>query len=64
MAGLLFVLGFAVLLGVAQLLGLTVDSRDSHDWHNPDPPGHHILPDPPDAEIISLDEYRHHGSAA
>ena len=64
MAGLLFIVGFAVLLGVAQLLGLTVDSRNNHDWHGPDAPEQHPVPDPPDAEVISLDEYRDRTTAA
>jgi len=58
MAGLLFVLAFALLLGIAQAVGLTVDSRTGRDWHNPERPDLHVVPDPPDAEIISLEEYR------
>ncbi|HEY3503201.1 MAG TPA: hypothetical protein VGN37_10525 [Actinocatenispora sp.] len=37
MSGLLFISGFAVLLGLAQLLGWVADSRDGHDWHPPQP---------------------------
>lgn len=36
MSALLFIVGFAALLGVAQLFGWTHDSRDSADWHSPE----------------------------
>jgi hypothetical protein len=34
---LVFIAAFAVLLAVAQLLGLPYDSRDGQDWHPPGP---------------------------
>jgi hypothetical protein len=37
MTALVFIAAFAVLLAVAQLLGLPHDSRDGHDWHPPRP---------------------------
>lgn len=41
MHALLFIVVFALVLGAAQLLGWTRDSRDSKDWHateeRPDP---------------------------
>jgi hypothetical protein len=36
MSALLFIVGTAALLGLAQLLGWTHDSRDSADWHASD----------------------------
>lgn len=33
MHALLFIVAFALVLGAAQLLGWTRDSRDSKDWH-------------------------------
>lgn len=38
MTALLFIAAFALLLGIAQLLGWTADSRDSRDWR-PAPAG-------------------------
>lgn len=37
MTALVFIAAFAVLLAVAQLLGLPYDSRDGQDWHPPRP---------------------------
>lgn len=62
MAGLLFILGFAVLLGAAQLIGLAVKSPGRHDDHTP--PDHHLVPDAPTAAVTRLDEYRHCRPAA
>ncbi|BCJ26496.1 hypothetical protein AB0I55_29470 [Actinocatenispora sera] len=36
MHALLFIVVFALVLGAAQLLGWTRDSRDSKDWHAPE----------------------------
>jgi|GEM_PF-5603259 len=58
MSGLLFVASFAVLLGLAQLLGLAHDSRDGHDWHPPRP-RHRVPPEPVD-NVVPL---RHRRSA-
>ncbi|HEY3503216.1 MAG TPA: hypothetical protein VGN37_10605 [Actinocatenispora sp.] len=41
MSALLFIVGIAVLLGLAQLLGWTRDSRDSADWHQSDDKDRH-----------------------
>ncbi|GAA4200179.1 hypothetical protein [Actinocatenispora rupis] len=55
MGGLLFTAGIAVLLGLAQLLGLAADSRDGRDWH-PREPEHR-------ADVVPLRPRRHRPAA-
>lgn len=58
MYALLFVVVFAVLLGLAQLLGWTVDSREPNGWRptDADPP-EHSHPGPPRAELVRTAPY-------
>ncbi|MEV0843590.1 hypothetical protein AB0I55_29100 [Actinocatenispora sera] len=46
MTALVFIASFAVLLALAQLLGLPHDSRDGHDWHPPRPGEDRHVPRP------------------
>lgn len=48
MYALLFIVAFALLLGLAQALGATVDSRDPNGWRPTDAqPPEHSHPAPP-----------------
>ncbi|BCJ32624.1 hypothetical protein Athai_01270 [Actinocatenispora thailandica] len=57
MTALVFIVSFAVLLAVAQLLGFTHDSRDGQDWHPPRP--RHRPPRQPADNVVPLPPRRH-----
>jgi hypothetical protein len=61
MTALVFIAAFAVLLAVAQLLGLPHDSRDGHDWHPPRPGQRR--PAEPDGTVVPLRPPRHRPAA-
>lgn len=66
MSALLFVVVFALLLGAAQLLGWTRDSRDANDWRPTDNlPPEHTRPEPARsaaADPPATDPDRHHAA--